>query len=124
MKTKAIAVLVVLSSYFCAAGYSQKGLDGVKGGRDGNNSNSQPSQPVNNGNATKPTPTATPSVFSNSTINGVVNEVRKTKEYQAFEKQVMAKVNNSKVGKKASSFKRFLQNIGLAKKPVVPKKAS
>lgn len=120
MKTKAIAVLVVLSSYFCAAGYSQT----TNSDRDGNNSNSQPSQPVNNGNATKPTPTATPGIFSNTTINGVVNEVRKTKEYQAFEKQVMAKVNNSKVGKKASSFKRFLQRIGLAKKPVVPKKAS
>jgi hypothetical protein len=124
MKTKAIAVLVVLSSYFCAASYSQSS-EGLRGGS--NTGNSQPTTPVNNGNnntVAQPTPAASPSVFSNSTLNGVVNEVRKTKEYQAFEKQVMAKVNNSKVGKKASSFKRFLQRIGLAKKTVVPRKAS
>jgi hypothetical protein len=111
MKTKIIAVIVVLSISFCANIYGQ---------RDGNVSSPTPS--ANNGvnNNTKPTPNASPAILSNTTINGVISEVRKTKEYQAFEKRVKAKVNATKVGKGASKFRKFLQRIGLAKRPATP----
>lgn len=118
MKTKIIAVIVVLSISFCANSFGQIG--GLKGGN-----NTQPTPPVNNGvnnnNTTTPTPTVSPNVFGNSTLNGIYNEVRKSTEYQAFEKRVKAKVNSkinsSKVGKSASKFRRFLQRMGLAKTP-------
>ena len=116
MKTKIIAVIVVLSISFCANSYGQIG--GLKGGN-----NSQPTPPVNNGvnnNNTTPTPNASPAILSNTTINGVINEVRKTREYQAFEKRVKAKVNATKVGKGANRFRSFLQRIGLAKRPAAP----
>jgi hypothetical protein len=117
MKTKIIAVIVVLSISFCANSYGQIG--GLKGGN-----NSQPTPPVNNGvnnnTTTTPTPNASPAILSNTTINGVINEVRKTREYQAFEKRVKAKVNATKVGKGASNFRKFLQRIGLAKRPAAP----
>lgn len=116
MKTKIIAVIVVLSISFCANIYGQIG--GLKGGN-----NSQPTPPVNNGvnnNNTTPTPNASPAILSNTTINGVINEVRKTREYQAFEKRVKAKVNATKVGKGANRFRSFLQRIGLAKRPAAP----
>ncbi|UPT68376.1 MAG: hypothetical protein M0D57_07005 [Sphingobacteriales bacterium JAD_PAG50586_3] len=116
MKTKIIAVIVVLSISFCANSYGQMA------GKGGNAST--PTQPVdngvnNNGSAT-PTPAASPSVISATTINGVINEVRKTSEYKAIEKRVKAKVNATKVGKGASKFRLFLQRIGLAKKPATP----
>jgi hypothetical protein len=41
MKTKVIAVIVILSSYFCAAAYSQNG--GLKGGTNTQLSLSHPS---------------------------------------------------------------------------------
>ena len=115
MKTKVIAVIVVLSTCFCAAAYSQN-IGGLKGG---NNSQPTPNPPVNNSvnNTATPTPAASPSIFSNQTVNGIYKEVLKSKEYKALAKKVQARVNATKVGKKANSFRAFLQRIGLAKKP-------
>lgn len=122
MKTKVIAVMVVLSSYFCAASFGQSNIGGLKGG---SNNNSSPSQPVNNTVVTPtPTPAASPNLFNNPTLNAVYSTVVRSQEYQAVKNKVVAKVNATKVGKKVSSFKRFLQRIGLAKKPVVVRKSS
>lgn len=119
MKTKVIAVIVILSSYFCAAAYSQNG--GLKGGT---NTQPTPTPPVNNtgvnnSNTSNSNTTASPAILSNQTLNGIYNEVVKTKEYQAFEKQVRAKVNGTKVGKSASRFRAFMQRIGLVKRTPV-----
>jgi hypothetical protein len=122
MKTKVIAVIVVLSTSFCAAAYSQN-IGDLKGG---NNTQPTPAPPVNNNGVNNNTnnngnATATPAILSNQTIYGVYNELAKTKEYQAFEKKVKAKVNATKVGKSASRFRVFLQQIGLVKKTPVRK---
>lgn len=108
--------MVVLSTFFCAAAYSQN-IGGLKGG---NNSQPTPTPPVNNSvnNNTTPTPAASPSIFSNQTVNGIYKEVLKSKEYKALAKKLQTRINATKVGKKANSFRAFLQRIGLAKKPV------
>jgi len=128
MKTKIIAVIVALNASFCTAMLAQSSnpSNSLRGG----NGNS------NNGNIvnTPPVATPTPAPTSQPNLNGnllsqqnlqiVLNQVAKSKEYQNLKKNVTTKVNNSKVGKKVSGFTRFLQNIGLAKKPVVPKKTT
>lgn len=118
MKAKIIAVMVALSCYCCAASYGQN-MGGIKGG----NNTPPPTPPANNSNVNKPapTPSATPNIFGNTTLNTLYAEVVKTKEYQNIKKQVQTKVNNSKAVKRARNWQSFLYRIGLMKRPVVKK---
>ena len=122
MKTKIIAVIVALNANFCTVLMAQGNLNTMHDGK-GNSSNT--ATPV----ATPaPAPTNQPSLngqlLSQQNLQYVITQVAKSKEYQNLKKNVTTKVNNSKVGKKVSGFTRFLQNIGLAKKPVVAKKTT
>ncbi len=131
MKTKIIAVIVALNASFCTGLIAQGNVNTMHGNKGSSGNGTATPAPAP---ATIPTNTNAVQKPAQLNLNGnlltqqnlqiVLNQVAKSKEYQNLKKNVTTKVNNSKVGKKVSGFTRFLQNIGLAKKPIVPKKTT
>lgn len=121
MKTKIIAVLVALIAGNCAVVMAQNGTN-VSNSQRGNTNNNTT---VNNTPVVTPAPSpqanTNGSLLSQQNLQLIYAQVAKSKEYQNLKKNITNRVNNSKVGKKVSNFRRFLQRIGLAKKPVANK---
>lgn len=119
-----IAVIVALNASFCTGLLAQSSNPRGNSGSS-SNGNTVINTPVN---TPTPAPATQPNLngnlLSQQNLQFVLNQVAKSKEYQNLKKNVTTKVNNSKVGKKVSSFKSFLQRIGLAKKTVAPKKTT